>query len=459
MSILTFDIGTSSVKSGLFDRDTLACRWEHRTPLAPAERSGGEWDATDWLVALKRSCESLPQGASVDAVALSGNGPTIIPVDGGNTPTDHAYLWFGSNEARVSNQPSFFLPKIAWIRENRPRVYGRTKWFMTCPEYLSVELGAAAHVTSPSSAFDPYVWDEEGIAAYAADADRLPPIERPGAVVGVVSAGAAKRYGITAGAPIIACGPDFLAGLLGTAAVQPGRTCDRAGTSEGINYCSASPVRDRRVRTLPHAVGGLYNVAGLLSSTGRIFEWFRRISHQADRPYEQILGEIEAAGLAARPLFFPSSHHGAAWGFSTGAFIGLRSDHAAVDMGRAVVLAIGFAVRQSIETLREVGCPVGALRVCGGQARNAIWNQLKADITGCTVEVPEVLDAELLGAAVCAKRGLGDDADLADACERHVRIAQTREPRPRHHGELDELYGAYLELYATYESWIRSNLL
>lgn len=448
VSVLTFDIGTSSVKAGVFDRHTLVCSWEHRTALRAPEHEHGVYDPNAWLEALESICAALPTGP-IDAVALSGNGPTVIPVDAHEAPADGAYLWFGTNERRIEANASFFLPKIAWIRENRPAVYARTRRFMTCPEYLSFVLGADPHTTSPSVEFDPYVWDSSGAAAYGVDPALLPPVVRPGTVVGRVSEVAAGRFGLPAGTPIVTGGPDFLASLLGTAAVVPGRTCDRAGTSEGINFCSAVPVADVRVRTLPHAVEGHYNVAGLLSSTGRIFEWFRRITHQQGRSYDRMLGEIESAGLERRPLFFPSSHAGAAWGFSTGAFVGLHSDHTAVDLGRAVVLSIGFAVRQSIEILREVGCDVETLRVCGGQARNEIWNQMKADITGCAISVPAVLDAELVGGAICALKGLGEVDDLGAAAGELVRFDHTLAPRPTMHDELNGLFAEYISRYET----------
>ena len=36
-------------------------------------------------------------------------------------------------------------------------------------------------------------------------------------------------------------------------------------------------------------------------------------------------------------------------------FIGLGAEHDAAAMGRAVVLSIGFAVREAVEILREAG--------------------------------------------------------------------------------------------------------
>ena len=37
------------------------------------------------------------------------------------------------------------------------------------------------------------------------------------------------------------------------------------------------------------------------------------------------------------------------------------------------------------------------MRVCGGPARSETWNQIKADVTGFTVEVPAVLETAVAG--------------------------------------------------------------
>ena len=105
--------------------------------------------------------------------------------------------------------------------------------------------------------------------------------------------------------------------LLGAGAVTPGTVCDRAGTSEGINYCSCSKADYPGLRCLPHIIRGYYNVSAILTSSGRIFEWFRRISGQEKLGYRELLAEIQKAFLSDSDLyFFPSLKKGAVWEFS-----------------------------------------------------------------------------------------------------------------------------------------------
>jgi xylulokinase len=444
--LLTFDVGTSSVKAGVFTRGEARPVWLHREPLAAGDPPD-IWVTEQWVRAIQATLDQIPARGELDAIVLSGNGPTIIPVAEDGTAVRDAHLWLDRREYRLPAQPSFFLPKIAWFRSEAPEIYERTWQFMTCPEYLAYLLCGVSHTTSPSVEFDGYVWNPSGIAAYDIDEDRLPPIVRPGDRLAAVGEPGHQLFGLPVGVPVFAGGPDFLMSLLGTATVEPGKTCDRAGTSEGINHCCSAPTDSTEVRCLPHVVPGLWNVAGVLSSTGRIFEWFRRISRQRAVGYERMLEEIEAAGFEEEPFFFPSMHRGAAWEFSKGMFVGLRSDHATAEMGRGVVHSIGYAVRQSIESLRKAGCDVTELRACGGQAKNSVWNQMKADITGLPIRCPEVADAELVGNAACALAGLGDDAAPWDAASRVVRFEQSFDPDSHRHERFASGYETYLRTY------------
>lgn len=453
--LLTFDIGTSSIKAGFFDRSTGNALWLHREPLPTDDRLLSSWQAERWVRGVQSAIDQLPVGMEIQAIVFSGNGPTIIPVSPDGSALEEALLWLDPRESRRREQHSFFLPKISWIDENRRELFDATWQFMTCPEYIAYLMTDVSHTTSPSREFDPFVWDLEGLAAYGVDAGKVPPLVRPGDQIGTTSRRAHDVFHLEAGIPVIAGGPDFLMSLLGTATVEPGLTCDRAGTSEGINFCSGSLVNQPIVRCLPHVVPGLYNVAGVLASTGRIFEWFRGISRQRTIGYQRILDEIVAAGFDHEPYFFPSMHEGAAWEFSKGLFVGLRSDHATAELGRGVVYSIGYAVRQSISTLQLTGCEVSELRACGGQAKNSTWNQMKADITGLPVLVPEVVDAELVGNLCCGRVGLGD-FDTAWAASRElVRFFARFDPDGSRHEQFGEGYERYLATYKRYADALR----
>jgi xylulokinase len=449
-SILAVDVGTSTMKGGLIDTEGNLLAVERITLADSGSARFDRWSPAAWEEAFGAICRSLQTADGrwkIEAAAVSGNGPTLVPIDRQGEAMERAYLWLDGRERPLSGEPSFFLPKAAWIAAERPEEYEATDFYLGCPEYISYLLSGEAAGFTPSREFAPYMWNREGCSAYGLEAEKFPPLVKTGTVLGRVNDRGARLSGLQRGVPVVAGGSDFLLSLLGTGAVYPGRTCDRAGTSEGINCCSSRPVRDERIRCLPHAVEGYYNAAGILSSSGRIFEWFRRISGQRNREYTEMLEEIrKLGGNEGAPYFFPSLHRGAVWEFSGGVFAGLEAEHGEAEMGRAVVNSIGFGIRDLVETLESHGCSLETLRVSGGQGRNETWNRMKADITGKPVEVPEVIDAELLGCAVVCHTALGRAGSVQESAEELVRILARYEPDPFAHAEYGRAYGRYQEI-------------
>lgn len=445
-NLLCIDIGTSSIKGGVITTGGTLEHWDRVSLYAPSGEDFNHWDPVHWLGAIGELIAGLGGAGSVSGIAVSGNGPTVVPVDENGAPCYEALLWLDKRNVKIEDEPSFFLPKVKWFAENHPRLYERTSRFFSCPEYICFLLTGEAVTITPSDEFSPYIWDSLGIEAYGLDQEKFPPFVPVTNTIGTVQKSAEEKFGIKAGIPVFASGSDFLMSLLGTAAVVPGRTCDRAGTSEGINHCSRVTVDHPRLRCLPHVIGGYYNVAGILASTGRVFEWFRKISGQLDKSYRQMFEEIEAvAHQASSPAFFPSLHRGPVWEFSGGAFTGLEPFHEAPCMGKAVVEAIGFAIKDLVRTLEENNCRIDELRVSGGQARNVLWNRKKADITGKQVVVPAVVDAELLGNAVAGFTGAGLFATLSEAAEALFRAEEVFEPRREEFDYYESEFAAYQE--------------
>jgi xylulokinase len=117
-------------------------------------------------------------------------------------------------------------------------------------------------------------------------------------------------------------------------------------------------------------------------------------------------------------------------------------------MTRAVVEAVGFAVRDIIAVMEEVGLRVDDVRITGGQARSETWIQIKADITGKRFLLPVMKDAELAGDLCIALYGLGRYDSLGEAAENAVQIERVFEPNRQHRQVYDDLFSVYRASYA-----------
>jgi xylulokinase len=476
---LCVDIGTSSLKASYIDGKGRS-RGFVRVPYTRP----GPADAADWEAAFTRALGALRQGASgfepagsepagpepaglePDALCISGNGPTLVPLTTEGRALSPLHWYRGgaaAGGAVPQDSPSLFLPTAAAFLGENPRDYERTRYFLSSQEWLSFRCGAEPVTVLPAPAYEPYYWDDAQCAALGLDRGKFPPFAGLGSFIGKVSAEAAETFGLRRGLPIIAGGPDFIMALIGVGAVEPGIFCDRAGSSEGINLCSAVPFRAPELRTLPHVEEGLWNLGAILPSSGRHFDWFRELTGQTHRDYGEVLGELlpppvsgggEGRGVweTGEGILFP-------WipspGKGISAFLmnapgGLRR----AALGRAVLESLGFSVREALDTFRRYGFPVKEMRLSGGQGKSPLWNQFKADITGCTLLAPEIIDGELAGDACAASLALGEYGSLSQAAAEMVRIGQTYRPSPQAAPLYEERFRIYRELREKAGDWL-----
>ncbi|AEJ61100.1 Carbohydrate kinase, FGGY [Spirochaeta thermophila DSM 6578] len=422
-AVLSVDLGTSSLKVGVVGEggDLLAYA---RVGLD----GGAEWQEPGvWVRALEEGVgRVMPGRYAIEGIAVSGHGPTLVLVDEECAPLGPALMW----SARTGRgEGSYYVSRMAYLAREFPGVYRRARWVMGAPEFLCACLTGRVGMISPSAAFDGVVWSEEEVRGAGLVWEKCPPFVRSGERWGVVRGEVAARWGLPSGVPVYAGGTDFFMALLGCGVVTEGEVCDRAGTSEGLNWAVREPVAGEGVRCLPHVVEGLWNVGVVFGFSGRMFEWFRGLSGQGGRGYVEMMEEIrgfwerEGEGWLGRrgPFFFPAGHRGEVWDFTHGVFWGFGVEHGRVEMAAAVVEALGMAVQDAWGVLRRYGCGADRVVMCGGQAKNGVWVQVRADMLGVRVVVPAVRDAELVGDACCAWKGAGMFGSLAEAAKGLVR--------------------------------------
>ncbi len=403
----------------------------------------GIFQARLWLEGFLEILEAVGTD-KVSAVAISGNGPTMVPVGADGKALGSVLMWHFNQSEYVEQTSSYYLPKVCWLKKNEPEIYDSASLFLSCPEFLMYQITGKAVMVTPHDGFLPFVWDDAVLGRLDLKKEAFPEIVRMGSLAGRVSSSSLLKTPLKNGTPVVACGSDFMASLIGTGAVYPGRICDRAGTSEGINYCSSAPLKSPYLRELPHAVEGLVNISAILSSTGSLFEWYRQLTGQENFQYHQTMeGVRRISPLQDHPVFYPNIKEGLLWEFSNGMITGLDPGQGKYELGRAVMEAIGFAVRRSLDIFESLALPVNELRISGGQGKSRVWNQMKADITGKTILIPEVEDAELLGNACLASVALGRYRSIVSASDALVQIKHEIRPSKKNHQIYDEKYKRY----------------
>lgn len=434
-TVLVADIGSSSVKAGVVALDgavvsSVRIRFDASLPFPLV-----------WLDALKKafSCvlrdERMSPRVCPSALLVSGAGPTLVSVDDGGAVSAHLF-WDSpvpevcappspqkppQSSAAESGSPSIFLPRLLAFRALFPDKTEAARRIFSGPEFAVYCLSGGEVSVLPESRYAPAYWSAELLEANGFRADIFPPFAPPGFCAGRFSPDDTHtpytgffRGVLPEDMPVLAGPPDFVSALLGTATVSPGTACDRAGTSEGLNVCVAAPVFANGLRTLPSPVPGLWNVSRLLPDTGLRFRTFRASSPEyAFLPYDALIREGYESPVTPPP-------------------------GAALNPVREVAEKIAVHVRDGIEKLAEAVGGIPAFTLSGGQAKNPLWNQMKADVTGSVFLMTQTADAELLGDAVISFCALGEYSSYEEACGAMVKICRRFEPNPIFHAEYEK---------------------
>ena len=515
--LLTIDIGTTVFKSAVWDskgKRTAFCAIpipsDPNYGQDPAKTGRHETDSRHWLKAFVDSCQKFCAEvplSSVEALVISGNGPSLVPVVGSGEwlvasgdrglllesgagcqhaliadknptpysllPTPHsslfnpysllptpyspypARLWLDRRAEEAARQVSeilggfvdagFFLPKALDIKINEPGLYEKTVFFLGCPEFLSYALTGEARTVFPSDGFERWYWNDGILEKLGLDKEKFPPFIRPGETYGGLAPQVAARFNFKRDIPVISGGPDFFAAILGSGTIRPGQACDRAGTSEGINACTENRIIDKRLMSYGHPVKPFWNLSGIISTTGKAMEWAR--DFLGLKTYGEFFDLAQTAQAGAGGLvFLPylAGERAPVWNpEARGVLRGLGLSSGRPEFARSVMEGVCFAIRDVISVMEETGAAIGELRVAGASSGNAFLNRLKADITKKKTLSLMHKEAELLGLAIIGSCALGRYASFSEAAGALVSVEETVYPDEKNTALYDDMFAEY----------------
>ncbi|MEO8437169.1 MAG: FGGY-family carbohydrate kinase [Chloroflexota bacterium] len=461
-AVLGLDLGTTEVKAGLVTLDgRLLALARSRYDL---DTSGGhgwvEQDPGAWWSAVVSAVRALRAQdlAEVVAIGLDGHGPTLVAVDARGEATRPAITFLdsraGAEAAELTATTAIEgwslggLPAALWIERHEPAVAAVTRWYLATWEWLALRLAGVAQgpLVPDQSAPDP-----AAIVAVGIPVDRLPPRVPMGSIAGGLTETSADALGLEPGIPVVNGLVDAFASYLGAGLLEPGDAYDPGGSAGGFGVYWDRPVVVPGGFVTPAPLAGRYSVGAAMAATGRALDWYRDDVLGATISTEALLAEAAATPPGADGLvFLPylAGERSPIWDpEARGVLAGLTLGHGRGHIARAIVEASALAIRHVAAPMLAAGVRVTALRACGGPARSAFWNGVKADVTGFPVLVPEVLETAVLGSAMVAAVGIDAHPDLTAAIHAMTRISARIEPRPEVAAVYDRAYAAYVALY------------
>jgi xylulokinase len=460
--VLAIDLGTTEVKAGLVALDGRLlglARAGYATDVDPVA-GRAEQDPEAWWGAIGFAVRELVRldAGEVCAIGLDGHGPSLVAVDAEGRPVRPAIIWQDTRstaeEADLAAGTGLRgwslagLPAALWLERHEPATAARIRWWLATWDFLALRLTGEARTSLVEGQPFPSAADLEPLGL---DAARIPPAIRAGDVVGGLTDGAALALGIRPGMPVVAGIVDAWASFHGAGLTRPGDAMDPGGSAGGFGVYWDRPLEVPGSFSTIAPLAGLYSIGGAMAATGRAVDWFR---DDVLRRTVSTAALIEEAGSipagADGIVFLPylAGERSPLWDpTARGAFVGLGLGHGRGHLARAILEASAYAIRHVAETIVAAGAEVRAMRVCGGPARSETWNQIKADVSGFPVEVPEVLETAVAGSAILAATGVGAWPDLPSAIRGMTRTARRLEPNPATRARYDATYAAYRRLH------------
>jgi xylulokinase len=491
---LGIDIGTSGTKTLAIDEKgtilasaTAEYPCEHPRPGWSEQDPDLWWDATVQTVQQVLSSGKV-RPEDVAGLGLSGQMHGSVFLDAEGRVIRPALLWndqrtaaecreieekAGGREAliRMVANPAltgFTAPKLLWVRKHEPRNWDQVRQVLLPKDYVRYRLTGtfATEVSDASGTLLLDVakrrWSQELLEKLAIDSSLMPACHESAEVSAKVSGLGAKATGLRVGTPVVGGGGDQPAGAVGNGIVRQGVVSATMGTS-GVVFAHADQLGFDPLGRLQrgcHAVPGAWHVMGVVLAAGGSFQWFRNelgkaevalAKERGEDPYFLLTAEAALAGPGAEGLFFLPYMTGERTPHfdpdAKAAWIGLTVRHGRPHMIRSLLEGATFAMRDSLELIREMGVTIEQVRVSGGGARNALWRQIQADIYGCDVHTLNSTEGPAFGVALLAQVGVGGFSSVPEACDATIRSVDSTRVDPRAKNYYDRAYAVYRQLY------------
>jgi sugar (pentulose or hexulose) kinase len=452
--LFAIDVGTTHCKAALFGQDGRLLRVASRsTPVerAPAGQAYIDpqalWQA---IVDVIRELASSGLPGPLAAIGIASMAETGLLIDRNSRIARTPLIpWFDpaatsqvdrlkaagdpqERFCRAGIRPNFkcSLAKILWLREQNPRVTVGAIW-LSAADYIAFRLAGALNtdysLAGRTLAFrlDRQTWDTEWLETFDLEGTIFPEPKPSGTPLGGVLPGVARALGLPSETPVVIAGHDHVCAAFAAGILAPGQAFNSMGTAEAlVGAFPSRPLGEADYRSGLvfgcHLVPGLNYWMGGLSASGGSVEWLRGVLGDPPLSY----ADLDDLLAQARPgptgiLYFPylsgsGSPHADV--HLRGAFVGLDAAHGQTELAKAVLEGTAYEMEFIRRRAEQVlATPIDCMAVTGGGTRNRTWMQIKADITGCRLEVPAMPEATLLGAALVAGVGAGVYAGPTEA--------------------------------------------
>ncbi len=488
-TLLGIDVGTSAVKAVLCDTNgRVLGTGVQEFPTQYVRPGWVEQHPEDWWRATCDAIRAAIRDANIESIAavcVSSQAPAMVPVDASGKPLHPALIWM-DRRAGVETQdlvdligggelfaitgnradPYFVAAKIRWLSQNEPALMAKTHQILQVNGYINLRLTGEFSLDSSHlgllqlADYRTGQWSTSLLDACGVSPDQLPTPHPCHQICGEVTAAAAEATGLRAGTPVLVGTVDASAAALEAGIVSAGHVVEMTGTSTVIIMADDAYRTDPTLISMPHGIDGSFLLIAAMVATGANLRWYRNEFGTTETelgaklrldPYDLLTQQAAEIGVGSDGVIFlpymmgertPIWHTDA-----RGVFFGLSLATPRAALIRAILEGSAFGMRHNIDVAKEAGITFDEIRSVGGGSRSALWNQIKADVLGIPITLPQTSIGAPFGDAILAGIGAGLYDDPQATINNMVRVGDRYEPNPENHQQYNNIYTLYRNLY------------
>jgi sugar (pentulose or hexulose) kinase len=489
---LCIDAGTSIIKVVVFDHN-FKIKFKSSSPNKIITDNTGKseidmnlfWEITSKLIK-KVLQNSNFNSQNIISVGITGNMVGVWPINANGAPTRNAILW---NDARSKSifdsikksnskiyenifelsgsivQFGCTIPVIKWLEKNEKSKLTRTKYFLTCKDWLRFKLTNTINNDFTERAVGPGniytgVLSEKIFKLLKLDKKnfkKFPDVKNSDEIAGNITKSASSKTGIKEGTPVIIGAGDVPATAIGVGAIKNGITSTIIGTTcHNYLVCNKPMFKPKNTGLLFYTpnrqwLRTMINVAGTTNFDWVIENFYKDQLLTKDKI--QIIKDFEKSSNLesirnSDLIFLPYLNYGGSispfFNLNTKAEIfGLLPHHTRHDILLSAYEGLAFSIRDCYESLK---IKLNTLHLSGGGSSSKILPQIISDILKVKVAIPEGSEFGAKGVAYLSAIALGKYKSYEDVISKNHKIKEIFLPNKDLKSYYDQKYLKYLSL-------------
>jgi gluconokinase len=479
--VLALDIGTSGVRSGLFDNrgDEIA---GSQVSLSHefADLAGGTDSDADALIEFVECALDIAVARAesfvsrIDYVAASCFWHSLVGIDNKGRAVTPLLGWADTRAAQAVKElqskfsekethartgsrfhPSYWPAKLLWLRKERPAIFAQATQWLSVSDYLYLRLfgdeSTSVSMASATGLFNQHTcdWDRELCEGLGISIEQLPEIAQPGKTFQGLFLDYASRWPLLEGAAWFPAIGDGAANNVGAGCVTSDRVTLMIGTSGAMRVLfTGNPPASLPLELFCYrADRDRVVVGGALSDGGGLYRWMKDTLslNYVDDDLEPALAAVEPDTHGLTVLPFWSGERATGWSNSaTGSIVGLTARTKPIDILRAGLESVCYRFALLEKALDEVAPKATIVAAGNALLSSTVWAQMIADVLGRRIEISGISEASSRGAALLALEAAGK-IDSLETCD--PEFANAYEPDMTRHGRYVEAIERQQKLY------------